>query len=272
MNKGDAEKNEPEKNTIKNRLIGGLPERQIPIPALNEYPLKDVKHWAKSAYSKARRQLHWRRAKKKKVIMPIETAAYAEDKVFGNWRLVAPSADGEKSPLQQAIEWLRPFIEIASLPLVARNDVIARSGATKQSQVPTRWGEFRRKFVCEIKIDFNAICDSDYDPAMVDEVNQRLNQLIGTYLHRRQESCHAELVSASIETPKQVRGDISCHFVLRPETAEDYSSLRFLTIRSGIWMRWTGVPLDFSQFIKPPGAKPICRQMEMYLDMQVSSS
>jgi len=135
MNKEDTEKNPQKFCTTK-----------IPIPAYNDYLLKDMKHWMKKIYHQVYIKVGWRKAGKIKGIMPIETAAYAEDKVFGNWRLVAPDGPGKISPLQQAIEWLRPFIEIASLPLVARNDVIARSGATKQSQVTTRWGEFRCKF------------------------------------------------------------------------------------------------------------------------------
>jgi hypothetical protein len=215
MNKDDTDKNGVEKNTIK-----------IPIPALNKYPLENVKHWAKSAYRRARRQVHWRKAAKIKATLPIETAAYAEDKVFGNWRLVAPCRDGEISPLQQVLTLIR-------------NEI-----------VPTRWGEFRRKFICEIKIDFNAIFESDYDPAMVNEVNGRLNQLISKY------TCHTD--------------GVRINFVLKPETAEDRSSLKNLTIRSGIWMRWIGVPLDFSEFMKPEGSPPICRQMEMYLVLSLT--
>ena len=92
MNKDDTEKNVVKKVPLK-----------ILIPTYNDYPLKDMKHWMKKAYHKARIQVGWRKAQKIKEVMPIETAAYAEDKVFGNWRLVAPSRDGEISPLQQAI-------------------------------------------------------------------------------------------------------------------------------------------------------------------------
>jgi hypothetical protein len=215
MNQEDTDKNRAEKVQLK-----------IPIPALNEYLLKDMKRWAKNAYAHARRQVDWKKAKKIKGIMPIETAAYAEDKVFGNWRLVAPDGPGKISPLQQVITLIRDEI------------------------VPTRWGEFRRNFVREIKIDFNAICESDYDPKMVDEVNQRLNQLLSEFT--------------------RYKDGVRINFILKPETAEDRSSLKNLTIMSGIWMRWTGKPLDFSQFIKPPGAPPICRQMEMYLDLSVT--
>ncbi|MBI4833481.1 MAG: hypothetical protein HY811_01495, partial [Planctomycetes bacterium] len=103
-----------------------------------------MKRWAKKAYRKARIQVNWKKAQKIKEMMPIETAAYAERKVFGNWRLVAPYRDTvgaiHESPLQTAIRALRPYI------------------------VQTRWGEFRREFVKEIKLCFNAICDADYDP------------------------------------------------------------------------------------------------------------
>jgi len=43
---------------------------KILIPALNEYPLKDMKHWAKKAYAHARRQVNWKKAKKIKETMP----------------------------------------------------------------------------------------------------------------------------------------------------------------------------------------------------------
>jgi len=237
MNQEDREKNSAEKNTIK-----------ILIPALNEYPLKDMKHWAKKAYAHARRQVHWRKVKKIKETMPIETAAYAEDKVFGNWRLVAPDGPDKISPLQKVITLIRDEI------------------------VPTRWGQFRREFVREIKIDFNAICDADYDQKMVDEVNERLNQLLTKFIRTTPRPPLLRGNSGKEKSPLEKGDEGGCvhlSFVLLPETAEDYSSLRFLTIRSGIWMRWTGVPLDFSQYLKPEGAKPICRQMEMYLDLSI---
>jgi len=236
MNQEDRDKNRSEKVQLK-----------IPIPALNEYPLKDMKHWVKKAYRKARIQVNWKKAKKIKETMPIETAAYAEDKVFGNWRLVAPAGDHMGSPLQQVITLIRDEI------------------------VPTRWGEFRRNFVREIKIDFNAICESDYDPKMVDEVNGRLNQLLAQYTRWATTPQPPLLRGSNGENPPYQRGTkgVVINFILKPETAEDRSSLKNLTIMSGIWMRWTGKPLDFSQFIKPPGAKPICRQMEMYLALEI---
>jgi len=286
MNKDDIEKNGFEKVPLK-----------ILIPAYNDYPIKDMKRWAKKAYRKARLQVGWRKAGKIKETMPIETAAYAEDKVFGNWRLVAPDCPDKISPLQKVITLIRDEI------------------------VPTRWGEFRRKFICEIKIDFNAICDSDYDPAMVDEVNPapivrgvyrepcysvfsslpddrcgvngRLNQLLTKFTRTTPRPPLVRGNSGKEESPFDkgelelllplnkggIKGGcVHINFVLKPETAEDYSSLRFflrtvspqdepVTIRSEIWMRWTGEPLDFSQFIKPESAPPICRQMEMYLDI-----
>jgi len=253
MNQEDIDKNQSEKNTIK-----------IPIPAVNEYPLKDVKHWAKKAYAHARRQVHWRKAKKIKETMPIETAAYAEDKVFGNWRLVAPDGPGKISPLQQVITLIRDEI------------------------VPTRWGEFRRKFIREMKICFNAICDADYDPKMVDEVNQRLNQLLSGYtrggttpsiplnkggISGTTPSIPLNKGGISGTTPSiplnkgGIKGGcVSVRYILKPETAEDYSSIKNLTIRSRIWERFTGKPLDFAQFVKPEGAQPLSRRMEMFLE------
>jgi len=253
MIQDDTEKNGVVKNTIK-----------IRIPALNEYPIKDIKHWAKQVYHQVRIKVHWRKAQKIKEMMPIETAAYAERKVFGNWRLVAPSRPDEKSPLQRVIEWLQDHI------------------------VPTRWGRFRRAFVKEIKIGFNAICDADYDPAMVDEVNQRLNQLLAKFtrttprrhtprppidigVHPSQEGNKSPLSRGDSRPNDRSVGRVGVcvhlNFVLRPETAEDYSSMKNLVIRSAIWERWTGQPLDFSQFIKPPGAQPLSLQMEMDLEL-----
>jgi hypothetical protein len=73
MNQDDTDKNMVEKVQLK-----------ILIPAYNDYPLKDMKHWVKKAYRQARLKVNWKKAKKIKETMPIETAAYAEDKVFGN--------------------------------------------------------------------------------------------------------------------------------------------------------------------------------------------
>jgi hypothetical protein len=135
--------------------------------------------------------------------------------------------------------------------------------------VPTRWGEFRRKFIRELKLCFNAICESDYDPAMVDEVNQRLNELLGKFVISSGQTHGSAPTVTTVGAPRWTSGRPVVSFVLKPETAEDRSSLKNLTIMNGIWMRWTGVPLDFSQFIKPEGASPICRQMEMYLELSI---
>jgi hypothetical protein len=243
----DTDKNRAEKVPLSAVPNTAQPGLKILIPALNEYPLKNIKHWVKQVYHQARIKVGWRKAKKIKQTMPIETAAYAEDKVFGNWRLVAPDGPDKISPLQKVITLIRDEI------------------------VPTRWGQFRREFVREIKIDFNAICESDYDPKMVDEVNERLNQLLSKYTRWATTPQPPLLRGSNGENPPYQRGTkgVVINFILKPETAEDRSSLKNLTIMSGIWMRWTGKPLDFSQFIKPPGAKPICRQMEMYLDLSV---
>jgi len=248
MNQDDIDKNGQKFCTTK-----------ILIPAYNDYPLKDIHRWAKKVYHQVYIKVGWRKAKKIKGIMPIETAAYAEDKVFGNWRLVAPVGANGRSPLQQALTWLRDEI------------------------VPTRWGEFRRKFVRELKLAFNAICDSDYDPKMVDEVNQRLNQLLSGYTRggttpsiplSRQGGIPT---ATSLGSPSGNKGGIkggcvSVRYILKPETAEDYSSIKNLTIRSGIWERWTGKPLDFAQFVKPEGAQPLSRRMEMFLEACLPAS
>jgi len=218
---------------------------EILIPMLNEYLLKDMKHWAKKAYHKARIQVSRRKAKKIKEMMPFETAAYAEDKVFGNWRLVAPDGPDKISPLKQVITLIRPYID------------------------PTRWGEFRREFVREIKIDFNAICDADYDPAMVDEVNGRLNKLIGEFTRFEIASVvplprndrHCERLPGAKQSHNKGNA-LHLSFVLKPETAQGDSSPEFMKIRSGIWERFTGKTLDLSMFQNPFAAG---YRMEMYL-------
>jgi len=316
MDDEDTAKNGVSKNTIP--TDGGLATIKIRIPALNEYPIKDIKHWAKQVYHQARIKLHWRKADKFKEMMPIETAAYAVRKVFGNWRLVAPSADNEISPLQQVIEWLQPYI-VPTCPVRSKSPDVHRGTAvpvphgsdglrtpmdigtsemvaTKTSRERTsngaRWGEFRRDFIYEIKLDFNAICDSDYDPAMVAEVNGRLNELLGKFARTtprppllrgnngenppllrgdwgREES---PLEKGDNETtvesrPKREGGCVRINFVLEPETAEFYSSPRLLGIRSRIWERFTGKGLDLSMYQNPAAAG---RRMAMYLELAKS--
>jgi len=236
MNQDDIAKNEPGKVYTK-----------IPLPALNPYPLKDIHRWAKMAYHMARVQVSRRKAQKIKEIMPIEMAAYAERMTFGLWRLLNPPQADKKSPLQEVIELVREEI------------------------VPTRWGKFRRDFVYEIKIDFNAICDSDYDQKIVDEVNGWIKDLFTadssrtrTVRENPRTQRNKIILPYSPRTPRLCGESLPVvSFVLLPETAEDYSSLKNLTIRSGIWMRWTGKPLDFSHYIKSPGSPPLARQMEM---------
>ncbi|MBI4834355.1 MAG: hypothetical protein HY811_06025 [Planctomycetes bacterium] len=205
---------------------------KIPLPATNEDGLKGMKRWAKKAYRKARLQVNQRKAQKIKAMMPFEMAAYAERKVFGNWRLVAPYRDTvgaiHESPLQTAIRALRPYIVPRSPP----------KGAA------TRWDEFRRQFVNLLKLAFNAICDSDYDQKIVDQVNGWLDELLKRF-------------AVDPAHPVEV------HYVLRPETAQGYSSPEFLKTRSAIWERFTGKGLNLDQFTNPTAAG---RQMEMELE------
>jgi len=290
MKQEDRDKNRVEKVPHLRQDFGGQ-ALKILIPAVNEYPLKLMKKWAKNVYHQARLKVGWRKAKKIKAMMPIETAAYAEEKTFGNWRLVAPDGPDKISPLQQVITLIRPYI------------------------VETRWGEFRRDFVREIKIDFNAICDADYDPAMVDEVNRRLNQLLSRYTCLPASPAGGPVRQARGATtprptgrgspkaaqPPLLRGNgkresplaredqgeksplaredqgeksplekgdqggcVKINFVLKPETAQGYSSPEFLKIRSRIWERFTGQPLDLAMFQNPAA---VGRQMEMYLSL-----
>jgi hypothetical protein len=92
--------------------------------------------------------------------------------------------------------------------------------------VPTRWGEFRRKFICELKLCFNAICESDYDPAMVDEVNQRLNQLLEEFTVGQPSRLGGTPTSNPTVGATPRGRPIHINFILKPETAEDRSSLK----------------------------------------------
>jgi len=242
---------------------GGLVQT-IPIPAVNEYPLKDIRRWAKKAYRKARIQVGWRKAQKIKEMMPIEMADYAVKKTFGNWRLVAPTNDNEISPLATVIRYLRPLID-HPLP-----NPLPSEG---EGRVRGKWGKFRRKFVRLLKLAFNAICDSDYDEKMVCQMNEWINQLVGSYCHCEESRQRAGRRSNPDEIATwrcgATRNDTSCQFVLLPETAEDYSSERFLEIRSRIWERFTGRGLELTRDSQPTVGG---RQMEMYLSLSTKEA
>lgn len=228
-----------EDDRAKNRV--GKVQLKILIPLLNLYLLKDIYHWVKKVYRKARLQVNWKKAKKIKEMMPIETADYAVKKTFGNWRLVAPSGDHMGSPLQQAIEWLKPSI-VPSWSPSERKGIQPRFRG--DSSKKTRWGVFRRKFVKLMKLAFNAICDSDYDPAIVKEVNGWIDELLGEFA-RWTPSERPRFRGDSSWSPSERKGKTSLsgglqlHFVLRPETAEDRNSERLFEIKSRICPEWS---------------------------------
>jgi len=201
---------------------------KILLPALNEYPISKAKRWAKWIYHQIQAKISRRGARKRKQILPIDTADYTVQMTFGLWRLIGPPSEGIKSPLQRVLELVMPEI------------------------VPTRRGVFRRKFVKLMKLAFEAICDADYDPAMVREMNEWIDNLLS-------------------EFTREV-GRVKLSFVPLPETAESYSSDRFFEIRSRIWEHFTGRALDRSMYSPEPATPSGGRtglQMAMNLEYSI---
>jgi hypothetical protein len=196
--------------------------KEIFIPKVNEYPFEMGYEWLKRGYTKLLLLGDEQRAN-------IETADYVEKMTFGKWRLIGSSSshpDVTAGPLDTTLECLKPYM--------------------------SDWGKFRREFTRELKITFEAICNSNYLPAMVKEMNDRINQLLGRFA-------------------KEVI--IHLDFVLHLETLESYDSPRFLELRSRIYEHYTGNPLDLSKY--PHVTTPIpgrpC-QMDMHLDLSITMS
>jgi len=202
--------------------------QKITIPAVNEIPFERVEKWAKEYYRKAKAQVSRQRAKKIKEELPIEMAAYCEKMTFGKWRLFGPPAGrpAKESPLETVLECLEPYIK------------------------DSHWKQFKPKFTAQLKKpSFTAICNADYDPSMVKEVNERINQTLKEFA---------------------LKGyDLHLEFVLHPQTAEYYSSPAMLEIRSGIWEHF-GIKIDRSKLRQSPGpGRP--RQMAMHFVLSVHS-
>jgi hypothetical protein len=199
--------------------------KKITIPAINEYPFEKVEKWAKGYYRKAETQVDSQRAKKIKDSLPIEMASYDVKMTFGFWRLMGPAfgRPDKEAPLTVALDFIKPYA------------------------IKSQWGQIKPKFAKQLRTAFKAICNSDYNPEMVKEVNKDIADLLATFAK-----------------------EVSCQFVLHPETAESYDSPKILGIRSKIWEHFTGKPLDLSLYpteaVPIPG-RPI--QMEMYLDISV---
>lgn len=212
--------------------------KEILIPKYNEYLFEEGQKWADRGYAQALLKVDKWQIEYLKRDFQIRAADYVEKMTFIKWRLTGPGQCQDKSPLDTLLEYLKPYIP--------------------------NWGKFRWNFADHLKEAFKAIHNFNYLPSMVKDRNGWINTVLAAY-------CHAELVSASLETPKQVRGDISCHFVPHPETVESYDSPRFLEMRSLIWKHYTGEGYDLTKYV--PVTTPIpgrpC-QMEMHLDLSIT--
>ena len=197
---------------------------KVTIPGVNECPFDKAEKWAKEYYRKVRTQVSRRRAKAIKEQLPIETATYAEKMTFGLWRLFEPKSQ-EKSPCDTVLDFLKSYTALS------------------------KWGQFKPKLTKQLKIAFTAICNSDYDPAMVTEMNKSINALLAEF------------------TNKEVTTHLN--FVLNPKRVEYLYSKRLLGIISLIYEYYTGKPLNMKRYPQPPRPNGP-RQMEMHLDIQIS--
>ncbi|MBA7529488.1 hypothetical protein ES705_21686 [subsurface metagenome] len=119
--------------------------KEIPIPMVNEFPFEKGQEWAKINYAKARRQVDEKRAKEIKDEFPLKTVAYAVEMTFGIWCLTGPAGGKGKTPLDTALDCLKPYIDEARL------------------------GQFKKQFRKELKQSFSSIGWSDYNPVRVKE-------------------------------------------------------------------------------------------------------
>lgn len=200
---------------------------KVPIPGVNEYPFEKAERWAKGYYHKARTQVSRRRAKEIKEQLPVKTADYCEKMTFGLWRLIGPppGRPAKEAPLETTLEYLKPHTK------------------------PSKWGQFKPKFTKQLEQSFTAICNSDYNPAMVKEVNNSINQLLAKFA--------GEKVIIHLD------------FVLHPKKVEYLYSQRLLGITSRIWERLARIKLDLSKYSQPPRLHSP-RQMEMHLDLSIT--
>jgi hypothetical protein len=199
---------------------------KIIIPKYNEYPVEETEKWAQAYYRRARAQVDWRKAEKIKDGLPIEKADHAEKMTFIFWRLFGPlpGHPAKEAPLEMLLEYLQPHI--------------------------SDWKKFKREFTHHMEKAFEAIHNSNYLPAMIQDRNNWLNQLLK-------------------ESAKEV--NIHLEFISHPDTAESYDSPRILEMRSRIWKYYTGKPLDLTKFVpltNPIPGRPI--QMEMHLDLSIA--
>jgi hypothetical protein len=200
---------------------------KITIPAINELPFEKAEEWAKDYFRRVQIRASSKRIKKVKEWLPIETADYAVKMTIGLWRLIGPTkgCPDKEAPLAIVLDFAEPYI------------------------IKSKWGQFKPKLTKQLRLAFTAICNSNYNPEMVKEMNNDINDLL------------TKLVQGAV---------IRFEFILHSETAESYDSLRILGIRSKIWEHFTGKPLDLNLY--PTNAVPIPGrpiQMEMHLDISV---
>lgn len=128
--------------------------KEIFIPKVNEYPLERGQKWAKGSYARTQSQVDKQRAKEFKERLPLGTVEYVKKMTFGIWRLTGPSKGQDKSPLDMALDSLKPYIDEA------------------------RWGQFKKQFRNELKQSFSSIGWSNYNPARVTQKNDQINELL----------------------------------------------------------------------------------------------
>lgn len=203
--------------------------KEIPIPRVNEFPFEKGQKWAKGSYARTQSQVDEKRAKEFKERLPLGTVEYVKKMTFGIWCLTGP-AEGQDTSVQ------------SKSPLDTALDCL------KPYIDEARLGQFKKQFRKELKQSFSSIGWSDYNPVRVKEKNIKIKQLVNEFA---------------------LKGyDLHLEFVLHPDTAEPYNSLRFLAIRNKIHLHFTGKPLDMSKY-QGPGSS---RRMDMHLDIQVASA
>lgn len=205
---------------------------QVFIPKVNPYPYEKAKRWASKTLAMAQDKVNKEKLKNIKDSLPLKTANYAVEMTFGKGRLLSPSEDQEKSPMDMILDLLKPIID------------------------RTRWGKFRWQFRKKLLQQFEIIGWFKYDMERIAKANGRINQLV------------TEFIKQDVVTFK-TGGASHLDFVPHPTTMEYFNSSRLLELRSKIYLHFTGKPLDLSKFQQNPLPKTP-RQMDMHLDLQIT--
>jgi len=207
--------------------------KEILIPKVNEYPIEKAQKWAHANYLRARAHVDKKRAKSIKEGFPLRTAEYVVEMTFGKWRLIGPPKGAAKSPLDIVLDYLKPYINPTRWSQPART-----------TKPPVRSGGFKK----QLTLSFLIIYWRQYDPTVVKEENDKINQLLSEFALKEY--------------------DLHLDFVLHPDTAESNNSPRLLEIRSKIYLFFIGKPLDISKYQGQSQSDSI-RLMDMHLDLQV---